>query len=233
MCASSCASAWPPSSAAPFGGGCTRAADADPATASCSSGQPQTAVVSTVGSLTATRRPAALAGILSAVRFSEIVSRMTGISTPIFGVSWTPPTSDVEVARRVIAYLENRRVLYDPLDIEVPRHCLASVMEIRQFLTDQIGAGGIAEELAASLRAMRAVCHKFLEDLGPVNARLDGWEARRWHGGYGGLDDYLLNQALGALRAVFGIHVGQLAVRYGIDVEDRLASILPATDEES
>ncbi len=158
---------------------------------------------------------------------------MTGISTPIFGVSWTPPTSDVEVARRVVAYLENRRVLYDPMDIEVPRHCVTSVLEIRQFLTDQIGAGGIAEELEASLRAMRAACHKFLEDLGPVNARLHGWEARRWHGGYGGLDDYLLNQALGALRGVFGIHVGQLAVRYGIDVEDRLAAILPATDEES
>ena len=100
-------------------------------------------------------------------------------------------------------------------------------MEIRQFLTDLIGTGGIAKELEASLRAMRAACQarlhswqarrKFLEDLGPLN----------WHGGYGGLDDYLLNQALGALPGVFGIHVGQLAVRYGIDVEDRLASLLP------
>ena len=115
-------------------------------------------------------------------------------------------------------------------------------MEIRQFLTDLIGTGGIAKELEASLRAMRAACHtrlhswqarrKFLEDLGPLNARLHSWQAHRWHGGYGGLDDYLLNQALGALPGVLGIPVGQLAVRYGIDVEDRLASILPAPDEE-
>ena len=74
-------------------------------------------------------------------------------------------------------------------------------MEIRQFLTDLIGAGGIAKVLEASLRAMRAACHKFLEDLGPLNAWLHSWQARRWHGGYGGLDDYLLNQALGALPA--------------------------------
>jgi hypothetical protein len=105
-------------------------------------------------------------------------------------------------------------------------------MEIRQFLTDLIGTGGIAKELEASLRPMRAACHRFLEDLGPLNARLHSWQARRWHGGYGGLDDYPLNQGLGALPGVFGIHVGQLAVRYGIDVEDRLASILPAPDEE-
>lgn len=143
-----------------------------------------------------------------------------------------PADLGVEVVRRVIAYLKNRRVLYDPLDLEVPRHCVTSVMEIRQFLTDLIGTGGIAKELEASFRAMRAACHKFLEDLGPLNARLHSWQAHRWHGGYGGLDDYLLNQALGALPGVFGIHVGQLAVRYGIDVEDRLASILPAADEE-
>jgi hypothetical protein len=167
------------------------------------------------------------------VRFSEIASRMTGISTPIFGVSWNPPISDVAVARRVIAYLEDRRVLCVPAEVEVPRYCVASVIEIRQFLTDQLGAGGIAKELAASLRAMRAACRKFLDDLGVLSGRLDDLEARRWHGRYGhGLDDYLLNQALGALRGVFGVHVGQLAVRYGIDVEDGLASILPAMDEE-
>jgi hypothetical protein len=39
-------------------------------------------------------------------------------------------------------------------------------MEIRQFLTDLIGTGGIAKELEASFRAMRAACHKFLKDLG-------------------------------------------------------------------
>ena len=79
---------------------------------------------------------------------------------------------------------------------------------------------------------MRAACRKFLDDLGVVNGRLHDWEARRWRGSYGtGLDDYILNQALGTLRGVVGVHVGQIAVRYGIDVEDRLASILPAPDD--
>jgi hypothetical protein len=37
---------------------------------------------------------------------------------------------------------------------------------------------------------------------------------------------------LGELRAVFGIQIAQLAVKYGIDVEEELASILPIEDKE-
>ena len=48
------------------------------------------------------------------MRFSEIATRLTGISTPIFGVSWTPAQSDVDAVRRTLVFLEDRRVLYAP-----------------------------------------------------------------------------------------------------------------------
>jgi hypothetical protein len=41
----------------------------------------------------------------------------------------------------------------------------------------------------------------------------------------------VFNQALGALRGVVGEHVGHLAVRYGVDLEDGLAGIIPVADE--
>jgi uncharacterized protein DUF6650 len=54
------------------------------------------------------------------VKFSEIANRLTGISTPLGGVSWQSSDLEVSAARRVIAFLEDRRVLYAPDELEVP-----------------------------------------------------------------------------------------------------------------
>ena len=159
---------------------------------------------------------------------------MTGFSTPFFGVSWNPPTSDREVARRVLAFLEDRRVLYSPYEVELAEHCVMSVIDIRRFLTDVIGHGGGVDELSTARRAMRGVCREFLTELQiQVDDRSRLVDSRgRWFRGYqNGLQDFMLNQALGRLRGVFGMYVAQVAVAYDIDIEDGLASILPAGAE--
>ncbi len=46
--------------------------------------------------------------------FTEIAHRLTGISSPFFGVSWVPPEADVTIAQRVLVFLEDRRVLFAP-----------------------------------------------------------------------------------------------------------------------
>ncbi|MGO9899683.1 MAG: DUF6650 family protein [Solirubrobacteraceae bacterium] len=160
------------------------------------------------------------------MKFSEILSRLDGISTPIGGVSWTPPESDVAVARRVLVFLEDRRVLYEPYEAEVPNHCVQSVLEIRRFLTDQLAGGGIGEDLSGPLRAIRAACRKFLGD---ADDRRRGWGFDdAWHGPGPGWE---FNQTLGEMRGVIGLHVAQIAARYRLDVPDPLAKILPARDE--
>jgi hypothetical protein len=66
------------------------------------------------------------------MKFSEIANRLTGISTPLGGVSWQSSDLEVSAARRVIAFLEDRRVLYAPEEMEVASHCVQSVLEIRR-----------------------------------------------------------------------------------------------------
>jgi len=64
------------------------------------------------------------------MKFSEIANRLTGISTPLGGVSWQSSDPEVSAARRVIAFLEDRR-FYAPEEMEVAAHCVDSVLEIR------------------------------------------------------------------------------------------------------
>jgi len=76
------------------------------------------------------------------VRFKEVLARVTGLSSPVFGVSWNPPEPEVQVARRVVTFLEDRRVLYVPSEMEVPEHCVQPVLEIRRFLTTELQSLG-------------------------------------------------------------------------------------------
>ncbi len=53
----------------------------------------------------------------------------------------------------------------------------------------------------------------------------------RWKSSPDPREDWNLNQALGELGGVCGIHIAQIAVKYGIDLEEQLASILPTDDD--
>jgi hypothetical protein len=99
------------------------------------------------------------------MKFSEIANRLTGISTPFGGASWQPADMEIAAARRVIAFLEDRRVL--------------------------------------------GIHHA------------NGWGFHSWTFG----------SALGELRGTFGVQVARIAAAFKLDVEDRLASIVPANAE--
>jgi hypothetical protein len=160
------------------------------------------------------------------VPFADIAQRITGFSTPFFGVSWNPPELERTTARKVVTFLEDRRVLYVPSVMEEPWHCVESVLEIRRFLTSEVATLGEASELAASLRAMRAACRKFLNVV-----QDDDREIARFGGHQGHWASWVFNGALGELRGVFGLHLAAICTKYGIDVEEDLAAILPIGDD--
>ena len=159
------------------------------------------------------------------MRLSDIARRLTGFSTPLVGLSWQPPETEEQVARRVIADLEDRRVLYDPSELEVPAHCVISVLDIRRFVTAEIGSLDSQSPLAANLRAIRAACRKFLA----VVDEADWQYARPGRWGY---QSWVFATALGELRGVVGIHVALIASRHGVHVEDDLPRIPPTEGDE-
>src|SRR5437870_173514 len=69
------------------------------------------------------------------VPFLEAANRVTGFSTPVFGIQWNPPILDVDVARKLLIYLGDRRVLFNPFNNEIVSYCRGSVNDMRVHLT--------------------------------------------------------------------------------------------------
>lgn len=162
------------------------------------------------------------------MKFKELLGRITGLSVPVFGISWNPPRPEVASARRVLAYLEDRRVLYNPYHLEVAEQCVHSVLEIRRFLTEVIGKLEAESEFAGHLRAIRAACRAFLDATGSGSGRRR-MSRKDWPGPF----ESSFFTALGELRAMIGLHVAAIAVMNGLDVEGDLARILPVGAENS
>ncbi|OPX92444.1 MAG: hypothetical protein A4E58_03321 [Syntrophorhabdus sp. PtaB.Bin006] len=95
--------------------------------------------------------------------------KLTGISTPFGGISWKFEKSEKEVAKQLITFLEDRRVLRQRLGhagtiTGSPPHLRAvkSVMEIRDRLRDDLEKVDTDSILGQSMRAMRHACRRFL-----------------------------------------------------------------------
>lgn len=135
---------------------------------------------------------------------------------------WVPATADVAVVQRVFSFLEDRRVLYTARgpNYEDVEYCTQSVLQIRSFLTEVIGSGGLSDDLTATLKSMRSACRTFLDEV-------DGRRISQYPD-----QAFTFGRALGTLRATFGMYIAQLAARYQLDVDDSLAQILPEGADE-
>lgn len=151
----------------------------------------------------------------------KLLGRLTGISTPIGGVSWTPPADESDVARNLLVFLEDRRVLFIPYDMEVGLYVLRSVEEIRTRLTKDLEQLARTSTLGESIAAMRASCRKFM-----TQTQDDPMARRHWH------MEGMIWQALGELRAIFGLHIARIACAYDLEIEEQLIPILPAEFED-
>jgi hypothetical protein len=151
------------------------------------------------------------------ITYKNIAKRITGVSIPVFGISWTPPVLDRDIAKKLISFLEDRRALFYPYNMEVPYHVKESIMQIRAYITDQLQQIDNESALIPNLKSMRAACRKYLDE----NPKSD-----RRHRNFG-TEDII---SLGELRGVFGINLAEICVKFGVDLDSELEDILPVED---
>jgi hypothetical protein len=163
---------------------------------------------------------------------AQLAARINGISTPWGGVSWVPTIPDRDVAFKLITFVEARRVLFSTYSDEKPDECVQSVLAIRDFLTETISQGYMADRLSEPLRAARRYCLSFLTRVGSTedDVPLEHRDRHLYRDGHWHMHDFYFGQALGELRAGVCLQVAMIAVAYDLDVEDQLADALPELD---
>ena len=152
--------------------------------------------------------------------------RITGISSPLGGLQWADPgPSDQEIVRGFLVFLEDRRVLYNPYQLEIASQVEHSIHEIREECTKTLRTLSPQVFAATPIRSIRAACRRFHDDQNEEFRFFDRhWEPSQGRPGF--------FAALGAFRATVGQQVAMLAAHYDLDVEGDLASVIPSTDKE-
>ena len=151
--------------------------------------------------------------------------RVNGFGAFGIGLNWEKVPGDEEVARAVISFLEDRRLLFGDRHMEDELHCVQSANEIRHFVTSRITEAKPGRSLEASLREIRRACRQFVERAGPNACNFRDRHFGHW------TDAFSL--ALGELRATVGLHAALIASQYDLPVEPELASILPWEEDDS
>ncbi len=172
-------------------------------------------------------------------RTADILKRITGFSTPVFGLQWNAPASDRETVRKLLAFLEDRRALFNPLPAEVEDHVISSLHSIRMECASIVGALSEKAPAAVHVRAIGAACSRFLDEPYPtfddiMERRRDPYFDREETSGrlrYG-TNPASFFTALGELRAFVGTQIALLAVLYDVEVHGDLVRILPPILED-
>lgn len=153
--------------------------------------------------------------------------RITGISTPLGGIQWGDPgPSDGETVRQFVLFLEDRRVLYNAMDLEEISQVERSIHEIREQCTKTLQALPSGAFATPPIRIIRAASRRFHNEQDEEFRFFDG--DRHFRRGSPGFFT-----ALGAYRATVGQQVALLAAYYDLDIEGDLASVLPSLDDGS
>jgi hypothetical protein len=126
--------------------------------------------------------------------------------------------AEVQIVRRVVAAIEDRPAFCGGATADSADVVLRSVEQMRDVIRAERQGSGLSDQLVDALVAVQATCQKFL-----VQAR----QSR----GVGVHPSWAFNLAVGEMRGVVGVHLVRLAYRYGLDVEDGLAQILPIEPE--
>lgn len=136
--------------------------------------------------------------------------RLNGFSTPFGGISWDQCVSEKERIQHLFFYLESKRILTNPMSMEVIGECINSVLEIKSFLIEVTKDVSFSEKCMDNIRQMIDGCNTFLNNVHESNyPNFIYKEKDRWA-------DLRFDRAMKTFREVFRKAINEIENQTGI-----------------
>lgn len=112
--------------------------------------------------------------------------RLNGFSTPIGGISWEKYITEEDRIQYLFFYLESKRILTNPISMEVVGECVNSALEIKSVLVEITKDISFSENNLNCIRQMISGCNDFLNNINEADyphiiyKSKDRWEDLRF-----------------------------------------------------
>lgn len=133
---------------------------------------------------------------------------LNGFSTSLGGVSWNKTTSSKEMFAHLLFFLESKRILVNPIELEFKDWCIKSVLEIKQHLVAITQEFKLKDFDADRIRNLIDACNHYMDVVNPMN--LPGIiykKDSRW-------EDLSFDQAMKDFRNAFKQEIKQVEKKY-------------------
>jgi len=114
--------------------------------------------------------------------------------------------------REILLYLESKRILFNPGAVEQREHCIASVLNMKETLSNSIFGKRLSDRELQPIREMIDACNAYLDKVGSSQGRafiITSQNMCDWF-------DNSPNGSLGRLRGIFRSVIKKLEDEYGL-----------------
>lgn len=136
--------------------------------------------------------------------------KLNGISFPFGGISWEEQKSSKDMFLHLFLYLESKRILVNPIEMECKEWCIKSVLEIKSMLisiTNEISLKGTDLQI---IRNLIDACNEYLDIVSNLN--LSGIiykDGNRW-------EDINFDKAMKMFRCAYKTEITNIEKMYNL-----------------
>lgn len=143
--------------------------------------------------------------------------RINSISTPIGGISWEEYITEKDRIRHLFLYLESKRILTNPISLEIVEQCVSSVLEIRNKLVEITMDVKFCDSTLSYVREMINACNVYLNSVNTMKPTQIIYKNNgRW-------EDLNFDKAMKTFRKSFKQAIKRLEEQTGVRFNGRIS----------